>query len=73
MGNCSSNQNKYLSKQVHDIRSLINPIPGAVSLLNLTKLTIEQKKYLQILENSTKQLLSKLNEISTDLNSNHTV
>ena len=70
MGSCltTSKNKKYWAEKMHDIRGTITPLHGAVQLLQLSKLTIEQKKQIEMIQCSVKKLCQKIDEIRDQTN-----
>ncbi len=57
------NQNLFFSNAVHEIRTPIQTILGTLELLSETKLSTEQKDYIQQLKLSSEILLTHVNDI----------
>lgn len=53
----------FLARISHEIRTPMNAILGMAELLHDTRLTSEQKNYIQIFENAGKHLLSIINDL----------
>ncbi|SFV58583.1 sensory box histidine kinase/response regulator [hydrothermal vent metagenome] len=56
-------QAMFLANMSHEIRTPMNGILGFIELLEKSKLTQEQKKYVDIIRSSTKSLLHIINDI----------
>lgn len=54
---------EFLSNMSHEIRTPISVILGFLSLMKSEKLTTEQKNYVQLMETSSKSLLSIVNDV----------
>lgn len=71
MGTCSSknphNQEEPWAKHIHDIRGMLTPLSVSTQLLELTDLTIEQKKHILTIKNSTTKITEKLSSISGNI------
>jgi PAS domain S-box-containing protein len=57
------NKEKFLANMSHEIRTPMNGIIGITSFLQRTQLTEEQKNYLNIVQESTHDLLTIINDI----------
>ncbi|MBT7464062.1 MAG: response regulator [Bacteroidetes bacterium] len=53
----------FLANMSHEIRTPMNGIIGMVDIMNQTKLSLEQKEYLGIIETSGESLLTLINDI----------
>lgn len=63
MGVCSSQkktQEKILADYIHDIRGLLTPLFTSVQLLELSDLSIEQKKHVLTIKTSVEKITDKL-------------
>jgi PAS domain S-box-containing protein len=54
---------QFLANMSHEIRTPMNAITGMTDLLGETKLTSEQREYVETIRNSTENLLGIINEI----------
>lgn len=59
----SNEKNAFFANMSHEIRTPMNGVIGVTQVLADTPLTEEQKKYVGIIENSGRSLLSLINEI----------
>lgn len=61
--NAKNSRTEFLAAMSHEIRTPMNGIIGFVELLESTPLDYKQKKYVEIIQNSTKSLLGIINNI----------
>jgi signal transduction histidine kinase/CheY-like chemotaxis protein len=59
----SYSKSQFLANMSHEIRTPLNVLLGASELLSETKLNTDQKKYVEMFQNSGKHLLGLLNDI----------
>ena len=56
-------KSEFLANMSHEVRTPLNGIMGISQLLRTTELTAEQQNYLDMLDNSSRNLLSLINDI----------
>jgi|GEM_PF-5976340 len=54
---------EFLSNMSHEIRTPLSAILGFLSIMKMEKLTLDQKSYINLMETSSKNLLSIVNDI----------
>lgn len=54
---------QFLANMNHELRTPLTGLMGAAELLGMTSMTDEQRRYLQILRNSSEQLLGIVNDV----------
>lgn len=61
--NASLAKTEFLSNMSHEIRTPLSAILGFLSIMKMEKLTLDQKSYVNLMETSSKNLLSIVNDI----------
>ncbi len=56
-------KSQFLANMSHEIRTPLNGIVGMIQLLKMTKLSKEQREYTTLLDKSTQNLLSLINDV----------
>jgi len=56
-------KSQFLANMSHEIRTPMNGVLGVVELLDLSELTVKQRRYLQMIRNAGSQLLTLISEI----------